>query len=212
MEEFNYLQTFYKAVIQLYIFLNAPSALAVMLGLSKRNTVAERLQASRQICIIGTFLLFIFAIFGPIILEYVFRISTEAFRVGGGLYLFYIGLSMALSKDSEDDVDHHQTANDISKFVITPLATPLLVGPGTITATLVQRKALPDGLGYSLTFYAALACAMALVYVTFILGCKFSKNLKPLFLKVLEKLIGILILCLAISSILAGIKTFLESV
>jgi small neutral amino acid transporter SnatA (MarC family) len=52
---------------------------------------------------------------------------------------------------------------------------------------------------------------MILVYLSFFLGCKFSKYLTPPVLKIIEKLAGMLITCLAVGSILAGTKAFLQN-
>ncbi|MDR0418086.1 MAG: MarC family protein [Puniceicoccales bacterium] len=211
MENIGYIQTFGAIVIQIYVILNPPTSITVMLGMSKNSTVTERLRASRQICVIGGLLLFAFALFGQMILSDIFHISTEAFQVGGGLFLLFIGLSMSLPKSFNDEMKSDSTAKSLSSLVITPLATPLLVGPGTMTASLVKRMELPNSLDYTVVFYLALAVAMILVYFTFILGCKFSKYLKPSFLKIIEKLVGILLFCLAISSIFKGVKVFIQS-
>jgi multiple antibiotic resistance protein len=211
MEDISYIKAFGTTIIQIYIILNPPTVIAIMLGMTKNNTIAERLHASRQICAIGAVLLFMFSLFGQIILHDIFRISTESFQVGGGLYLFLMGLSMACSKSSEGETDSGEATHNIASLIITPLATPLLVGPGTMTATLVKRMELPNSWGYATTFYLALVFTMIFVYITFILGCRFSKYLKPVILQVIEKLVGILLLCIATSSISKGIKTFLQS-
>lgn len=208
----HYIQLFLLVVMQMYIILNPPSVIAIMLGLTKSSTPDERLQMSKKICLIGGLLLFVFAFLGKFILEDVFQISTEAFQVGGGLFLLTIGLSMLLSQDSDEGEDSNAQENptkkvDPSSLVITPLATPLLVGPGTITATLVKRAGL-DSFGDIVVFYLALLAALILVFFSFVLGCKFSKYLTPSILKVIERLVGLLLTCIAIRSILSGLQTF----
>ncbi|MDR2806857.1 MAG: MarC family protein [Puniceicoccales bacterium] len=204
------IQLFCVTIIQIYIILNPPSVIAVMLGLTNRNTIEERLLISKQVSIIGGLLLFTFAFFGQIILDDVFHISTEAFQVGGGLYLFTIGLSMLLPKNSQISEDTSSSEKSAFNFVITPLATPLLTGPGTITAILVKRTEIPDAIPYICAFYGALMVTMILVYCSFFLGCKFSKYLTPFLLEIVEKLVGVLLACIAIKSILKGITTFVQ--
>jgi multiple antibiotic resistance protein len=211
MENASYIPTFGIVIVQIYIILNPPTSIAVMLGMSKNSTVAERLQASRQICLIGGMLLLAFALFGQMILNDVFHISTEAFRVGGGLFLFFIGLNMATAKSSDGEMKDDGTTKSLSSLVITPLATPLLVGPGTMTATLVKRMELPNSWDYAIVFYLALAVTMIFVYFTFIIGCKFSKYLTPVVLGIIQKLVGVFLLCIATGSILKGTRIFLQS-
>ncbi|MDR1435518.1 MAG: MarC family protein [Puniceicoccales bacterium] len=209
--DFSLLNLFFSTTSKMYVILNPVAAIAVMLGLSSRNSVAERINISKQVCTIGGTLLFIFALFGKIILEDIFHISPEAFQVGGGLYLFSIGLSMALSKESDRQVeDLPSTEKNAFNFIVTPLATPLLTGPGTITATLVQRTELPEGTAPLLVFFGALTVTLFLVYFTFFMGCKFSKYLKPALIKIIERLVGMVMLCLAIGSMLSGATKFLQ--
>jgi multiple antibiotic resistance protein len=217
MENIGYLQAFCTIVVQIYIILNPPTSITIMLGMSKNDTIAERLQAAKQICAIGCTLLFAFALFGQVILNDIFHISTEAFQVGGGLFLFSIGLGMATAKSSNTEVGSdgeikgNETKQKLMSLVITPLATPLLVGPGTMTATLVKRMELPNSWDYAIVFYLALAATMILVYLTFILGCKFSKYLTVTVLGIIQKLVGVLLLCISISSIFKGTRVFLQS-
>ena len=205
-----YFQLFCTTVIQMLVILNPPSAGTVILGVTGSLSVKERLAIARKVCIIGSVLLFVFAFFGQIILDSVFHISAAAFQVGGGLYLFTVGLSMASNEPEEENLES-DAHGKINSMIITPLATPLLVGPGSLTATLVERTSLPPGFGYELTFYIALAVTLALVYVCFVLMCKFSKYLTPLILEIIKKLIGIALICIAASSIIKGIGNFLHS-
>ena len=208
----HYIQLFFLITLQMYIILNPPSVIAVMLGLSADASMEERLNLSKKVCTVGGGLLLVFAVLGTFILDDVFQISTEAFRVGGGLFLFYVGLSMISSKEhgsGEDSAGDKSETTNIFSFAVTPLATPLLVGPGTITATLVKRSEL-TGIGDISVFYLAVAFTLVLVYVSFVVGCKFSKYLTPAILKIVEKLVGLLLMCIAVKSILSGLQTFVS--
>jgi multiple antibiotic resistance protein len=211
--ELTYFGLFLETIIQTYVMTCPPSGVAVMFGLTSHDTTAKRLAISKQVCIIAAILLLVFAFLGKFILDDVFHLSTDAFRIGGGLYVFAVGLSMVISKDNErsDDADLEAKRPDSFSYVITPLATPLVVGPGALTATLVKRMTVPDSLFHSLTFYGGLLTTAVLIYFTFVLGCKFAKFLTPSILKVIEKLAGLLITCLGVGSVLSGTNSFLQN-
>jgi multiple antibiotic resistance protein len=203
---------FLETIPLLYLMMNPPSVIAILLGLTRQNTVEERIRVARQVCCIAGALLCVFAFLGKIILQDIFRISTEAFQVGGGLYLFTVGLSMAFAKESDGDGQGNNSAGmqgNISNYIVTPLATPLFIGPATITKTIEKLMGLPNQLAYSLTFYAALMVTFVLAYFTFILGCKFSRYLTPSLLKLIERLVGMFLICVAMGSILNGMTKFL---
>lgn len=224
MDLANYIQQFQGTAIQMYLMLCPPSVLAVMLGLLPNSTVAERLYVSKRMCLIGTGLLFTFAFFGDIILDHIFHVKGEAFQVGGGLFLFTVGLKLIGAKREEEaQVDENSkkegskkaapsnSSANLDSLIITPLATPLLVGPATITATISMRLALPADLPYKITFFSALGVTMVAVYLTFWFGCKFSKFLTPFVLMIAEKLAGLFLLCISIGSILNGMQKFLAT-
>lgn len=193
----------------MYIMLYPPIAAVVLLGMSKSNTVGERLAAARKVCYIVTALLFTFAFFGNCILDSVFHISTEAFQVAGGILLLASGLSMLLAKPA--GTEGAEPTGQLEACIVTPLATPMLVGPGTIAATIVKIAALPEGLSYRITFYLALLTALALTYLTFYFACKFSKYLTPTLLGGFERIAGFIVASLAANLLLAGASGFYKS-
>ncbi|UPA28604.1 MAG: hypothetical protein LW808_000855 [Verrucomicrobiota bacterium] len=202
---------FVQVIVYMYIMLYPPIAAVILLGMSKSNTVGERLAAARKVCCIAGLLLFTFAFFGNLILDSIFHISTEAFQVAGGLLLLTSGLSMLLSKPADTETEEAAPAGKLEACIVTPLATPLLVGPGTIAATIVKIANLPEGLSCRLTFYLALATTLVLVYLTFYFACKFSKYLTPALLGGFEKIAGFIVASLAASLLLAGASGFYKS-
>ena len=182
-----------------------------MLGLTAQASLEDRLSLAKKVCTIGGILLIIFSFIGNFILDEVFQISTEAFRVGGGSFLFLVGLSMLISKDQEatsDDIKKEQS-KDIFSYAVTPLATPILVGPGTITAVLVKRSEM-ETFGQDVVFFIAIIASLLLTIGTFIIGCKFSKYFTPAILHIIEKMVGLLLICIAVKSVMAGMTTFID--
>ncbi len=92
-------------------------------------------------------ILLIFLFLGNMILDF-FHISVQSFRIAGGIILILIGLQILFgvkfTKESQSQMD------DISAV---PLATPLIAGPGMITATIIFSKEY----GYTITIIAIAA-------------------------------------------------------
>ena len=124
----------------------APTFLAVTSGLPEE---ARRQVALRAPVIAGTILTGT-ALIGDWLLRQL-GISLPAFRIAGGLLLFSIASEMVLgvrmerqSRAAEQAIEEH--VRNIAAF---PLATPLLAGPGAITATILlagQAAARPTSL------------------------------------------------------------------
>ncbi|MDR0351530.1 MAG: MarC family protein [Puniceicoccales bacterium] len=203
---------FAETTISIYAILAPIIGAAIMIGMTPTATLEERIRISRQACTVAGVLLVIFAIAGNFIMGTVFRISTEAFQVGGGLYLLTISAGMVLKKEQGDENSQVQPVKPAaSNVAITPIGTPLLTGPGTITATLVKKSAVCSTFSDTVVFFLALVFVMFLCYLTFVVSCKFAKLLTPKILGVIERATGVVLSCMALESIIAGISTFLLS-
>ncbi len=152
----------------------------------------------------------VFTIFGHQLLE-VFGITVDAFRIAGGVIFFGIGLDMLQSRPvrwrtgvrkayHEDRMDHMDEEEDPS---ITPLAIPMLAGPGSITTVMVLRPQAPEGLSLPLILGAV---AGILVLTGFILAAADAvlQRIGHTGLKVVEKLMGLVVTVIAVQLVIDG--------
>jgi len=72
-------------------------------------------------------LLVIFSILGRPLLDFL-GLSPQALEIAGGLLLLYLGI------DTMGGFQQLRFVRKLEEAIITPIATPLLVGPGTMTA------------------------------------------------------------------------------
>ena len=80
-----------------------------------------------------------------------FGITIHAFRIAGGLLLFYIAFEMVFEKRQErheKSARRAATEEVIRSLAVFPLAIPLIAGPGAISATILLSDRFSDALGY----------------------------------------------------------------
>ncbi|MEM2288288.1 MAG: MarC family protein, partial [Sulfolobales archaeon] len=77
-------------------------------------------------------LLALFSLVGEYILR-IFNISLESLRIAGGLLLTVIAIDMLLAKEKVEEVRR-------GDFAVVPIATPLIVGPGTMITLIVYSR------------------------------------------------------------------------
>ena len=137
--------------VQLLAIMNPFSALPTFLGLTedmdeglKKDIVSKALVAS--LALVATFTLV-----GNYILM-AFNISLPALRVGGGVILMAIAIDMLGGMPRTKRVE----AQDIA---VVPLATPMVIGPGTITTILLLTSKDPTPVGTGLVLAAGLGAA-----------------------------------------------------
>ena len=174
----------------------------------------QRMAVAARLCVaIVAFLLF-FLLTGLMVLEF-FGISMAAFRIAGGILLLLLGLSMA----REDflklfaDADAVADAQDVRGYakrrfqkLIVPFAIPLLVGPGAISAVIIQAGEAqvlgPMGLAASA---AAIVAVSVITFICFSLTGPISRVMGDVVMAVVVRVLGLILCAMAIQFILAGL-------
>jgi multiple antibiotic resistance protein len=203
--------------VPLYMFLliGPVSGVAIIVALMPQKTVEERIHIITKACCVAYGMMIFFALTGNFLLDTVLGISREAFQVGGGLYLLTLGIDMLglryfeTPKDIDKDTIVHPTSNDT--LYITPIAIPLITGPGVITAILMFRSQI-EGCFNGTLFLLSLSITMIAVFICFYLLTKASTSLGPSALRYMERFAGLLTSCLALDIVIDGIKTYFASI
>lgn len=118
-----------KTLIQLYAIINPFTVLPTFIAFTSDLDESGRNQVLQTTIAIVIALLFSFALFGTLLLQ-ALSINVSSFEFGGGILLMVIAVEMLGGSPRNKSVETGQVA-------VVPLATPLLVGPGTMTTLIV---------------------------------------------------------------------------
>lgn len=185
---------------------NPLSTAFVFNTLARGRSIEERRRIALIASLTAAVVLLTFLFIGPYLLTF-FGITIYAFRAAGGLYLGKIAFEM-LSSDLHNDPEAYTTGRD--DIAIIPLAIPLLSGPGSITAVLV----LADG--SSPIVFGVVATAIMLVALLAWLFLRHAHHLNKVFgelgTKALERILGLIVLVIAVQFLFNGVSGYLESI
>ena len=155
-------------------------------------------------CIMAFLTLIVFTVSGQFLFTF-FGISTNGFRIAGGVIIFTIGFDMLQAKYTkvklkDDEVKTY--ANDIS---VTPLAIPMLCGPGAIANGLM----LMDD-ARTIPMKCVLIGTIALVYIITYLILRASTRLNRYMGEtgnnVMMRLMGLILMVIAVECFVSGFK------
>jgi multiple antibiotic resistance protein len=177
---------------------NPFSTAAVFVAVTKRFTREKAQDQARRACLYmaGVLLVSLFA--GALIMEF-FGISIPALRIAGGLIVARVGFGM-LNPQPEEEVGEAEKehALHVQDLAFTPLAMPMLSGPGSIAVT-IGMAAGADG--DPLT-YLAIALGIVLVAFTSWLVLRSAQRivnlLGPSGLTALVRVMGFLLVCVGV--------------
>jgi multiple antibiotic resistance protein len=200
-----------SAVLTLFVVVDpiamAPTFLVVTEGMPRasRRSVAVRASIIAGVILIGT------ALIGDWLLS-TLEISLSAFRIAGGLLLFWIAAEMVFGVRSQHEGEAAEQALEerVRNIAAFPLAIPLLAGPGAITATLLlatraSGNMILIGILIGVVLLIALSC-----WITFVFAERISGLLGKTGNIVLSRLLGVLLAALAVQYVVDGIRSILS--
>lgn len=192
-----------RTFIAVFVLADALGNAPVFLVLTKGMEPAERNSVITRAALIATAVLIAFVFLGQPVLNYL-HISTASLEVAGGLLLLLISLDMLRGELDQPEIDPNR---DVA---ITPLALPLLAGPGTLTTVMLLVSDTP-----TLTTYASVVAGIvvAMVVTWFIMGqsARIDKWIGPGGAAIATKLLGFLLAALAVEIGIGGLKELLLS-
>ena len=187
----------------LFVTVNPVKGSAVFAVLSRDASRAEQRRVAVRATLIASGLLLVFALFGDDLLR-VIGVGLAAVRVGGGVLLMLLAIDIVFGRSiggagaaGEGDRD------DISVF---PLATPVIAGPGAITAVVVQATEADNRLLNTVLLLLVIAVVMLLTFLGFLVASRVERWLGATGMNVVTRILGILLAAVSAELILVGLK------
>lgn len=198
--------------VTLFVTIDPPGLAPLFLVLTVGMSRAERHRVAIRSVLIAFAILLLFALAGTAILA-MFGITLHAFRIAGGLLLFYIAFEMVFEKRQERHEKSAQrvsTEDVIRRLAVFPLAIPLIAGPGAISVTILLSDRFSDALGRS-QLIAIIALVLAITYLVFMLAERVDRFLGETGRMVLTRLLGVILAALSVQFVADGILALIAA-
>lgn len=182
---------FIKSLIALFIITDSPGNLPFFLGLTEGLTLRERRKTFATAILTGFLMLMLFLFAGLAILD-LFGVTLDDFKIAGGILLLWIAVEIMLR--GRINIEHKEDVG------VVPMGSPLLVGPGAITTSLVLLKLY----GFWVVISAILVCFF-LIWLVLYYAEAIHRVLGKNGSLVLTKIASILIAAIAVQFIRQGI-------
>ncbi len=185
--------------------LNPFSVVPPFVAMTVDNSVAERKVMARRATAIAAAVLVAFALVGLPVIGF-FGVSQEAFQIAGGLVLVRVAFGLLQGGSSsrvtpEERIEGAQK-DDVS---VTPLAVPLLCGPGTITAGILLSGQAESMVHLGLLVLLIIVMYVVVYYLLFI-ASEHSHRLGETTVKVSSRLMGLILASIAVQFVLEGVR------
>ena len=189
---------------------NPLGTMPVFLTMTNGMNDHERKAIVRRATIVSFITLMVFTFSGQFLFKF-FGISSNGFRIAGGFIIFKIGFDMLQARYSNAKLKEEEVKTYADDISITPLAIPMLCGPGAIANAIM----LMDDAS-TLSLKGTLIGIIALVYfITFLIlqaSTRLVRILGETGNNVMMRLMGLILMVIAVECFVSGAKPILADI
>jgi len=207
MDTFTIILLYFTSFLTL---MNPMGIMPVFLTMTSELSKRERRRTALKAVLTAGLVLIMFAFLGEYMFSF-FGISVAGLQVVGGVIFFIMGYDMLNAKLSPMKV----RAEDVEKYVddisITPLGIPMIAGPGAITNAIILMGENESYINSALVIISIILVLITLMVVLFG-AVGITKFLGDKGNKIMMKLMGLIVMVIAVEFFFAGIKPYLQAI
>ena len=183
---------------------NPLGTMPVFLTMTNGMSDDERKTILRCATLVSFITLMVFTFSGQFLFKF-FGISTNGFRIAGGIIIFTIGFDMLQARYSKAKLKDEEVKTYVNDISITPLAIPMLCGPGAIANGIMLMED-----ANTLIKKILLVSVIASVYfITFLIlraSTRLNKYMGETGNNVMMRLMGLILMVIAVECFVSGFK------
>lgn len=194
-----------KIFISLFAILDPVGIIPMMIAYTATMPEQQRTSVGRLASVAVCLILLVALVAGQPLLAF-FGISINSFRVAGGILLLLLSIRMLMGNmenrgASMDGANGEESAAD----VIVPLSTPLLAGPGSISAVIVEAHKA-SGIEHYMAMGVVIVLLSVSVWLTFLIAPWVARRLGRIGINVFTRLMGLILAAIAVEFIAGGLR------
>lgn len=194
------------AASSLFVVVDPLAAVPAFIAMTPGDTPAERSRMAKIACLVMTGVLLVFAFAGQWIFKFL-GITMPAFQIAASIVLLLVALDMLRAQRSRMLETKEETAAGTEKtdIAITPLAIPMLAGPGAIsTVILLQSEA--GTFWHNIALCGCILAVSLASYGILRMAAHGAKSLNPIALRISTRIMGLLLAAVAVQFMLNALK------
>ena len=195
----------------LFTLLNPIGTAPIILSLTESLDLKEYNRIIKKGVFVACLILLLFALMGKIIFTF-YGITIYAFKIAGGILFLRIGINMLEAKVSRTKSTPKESAEASGNddIALTPIGIPLIAGPGAITSVMILA-AQAISFEQKVIFYLNIIITLLISFMILKLGKKLTKKLGTAGLRVIERIMGMILMVVAIQFIIDGLNTVITN-
>ena len=194
------------AIGSLFVIIDPIATVPAFLAMTPHGPPQQRIRMARVACLVATVILLLFATTGKLVFNF-FGITIPAFQIAGSIVLLLVALDMLRGRRSAVQETTEETDAGAAKedIAVTPLAVPMLAGPGAITtAVLLHNRA--EGVTQQVALCVCIVGVCLASYLILSWSARGAQWLNPIAMHVANRIMGLLLAAVAVQFMIDGLK------
>ncbi|MCB0505929.1 MAG: NAAT family transporter [Cyclobacteriaceae bacterium] len=192
------------AFTSFFTLINPLGTMPIFMTMTSELDTRQRSQTARKAAIVAFFTILFFAFSGQLLFNF-FGISVNSFRVVGGVIFFIMGMDMLQARLNKVKVKESEVRSYVNDISITPLAIPMICGPGAITNAIVLMEDAQT-LAQKTTLIISIFLVILLTYIILYSSSRIIKLLGETGNNVMMRLMGLIVMVIAVEFFFSGLK------
>lgn len=187
-----------------FTLINPLGSMPVFMTMTADLKQEHRVRTAKKATVVAFIVIVAFAFSGQLLFNF-FGISVNSFRIVGGVIFFIMGMDMLQARIGKVKIKDSEIKTYVNDISITPLAIPMICGPGAITnAIVLMEDATTIGMKVVLIF--TLLLVMLLTYLVYYSSSRIIKVLGETGNNVMMRLMGLIVMVIAVEFFFSGLK------
>ena len=182
-----------------FAIMNPIANTAVFAGLVGDKTKSEQVKVATKALIVTFCVILCFSVLGKAIFH-MFGITLSALRITGGILVFLVGYHML---NGQGSTLHSAKSHEDADVAISPLAVPLLAGPGTIATAMNYSSS--GGVSGILITVAVFALLCLITFFCFIFSSSILNVIGKAGLSIVTRLMGLILAVIGTQMVIVGV-------
>ena len=192
----------------LFVIVDPLAVVPAVLAMTPNDTAEQRIRTARLACCVTAGVLLLFSVAGQLVFK-VMGITMPAFQIAASILLLMVALDMVRAQRSRVQETREETKAGTEKtdIAVTPLAIPMLAGPGAISTTILLQNEAKD-IPQHVALYCCIVTVSLVSYLILRLSARSARWLNPIVMSIAIRIMGLLLAAVAIQFMLNAIKAF----
>lgn len=197
------------AFTSFFTLINPLGTMPVFMSMTADLTDDERKRTAKKASVVSLFTIIAFALTGQLLFKF-FGISVDSFRIVGGVIFFIMGMDMLQARLGHVKIKENEVKSYITDISVTPLAIPMICGPGAITNAIVLMEDA-NSWAKKMVLFLSIAVVVLITYVVLYSSSKLLKMLGQTGINVMMRIMGLIVMVIAVEFFFSGLKPIVHT-